>query len=120
MRIRFTGAIALAALLVLPAALFAQSAPLKAKPPAISVTLEYFENNSGIFDVKDAAGASVPSPQFGDELKLGWTVITGKGDLAELKMTHTGTIIKVAQNTNFTLNQLRGDTDSPFAPEPLG
>ena len=25
-------------------------------------------------------------------------------------MTHTGTIIKVSQNTNFTLNQLRGDT----------
>jgi hypothetical protein len=110
MRIRFSAAIALAALLVLPTVLFAQSAPAKAKPPAISVTLEYFENNSGIFDVKDEAGASVPTPQFGDELKVGWTVITGKGDLAELKMTHTGTIIKVSQNTNFTLTQLRGDT----------
>ena len=59
MRIRVSGRIALAALLVLPAMLFAQSAPAKAKPPAISVTLEYFENNSGIFDVKDETGASV-------------------------------------------------------------
>jgi hypothetical protein len=110
MRIRVTAAIALAALLVLPSVLFAQAAPAKAKPPAISVTLEYFENNSGIFDIKDATGASITSPQFGDELKVGWTVITGKGDLAELKMTHTGTIIKVSQNTNFTLSQLRGET----------
>jgi len=110
MRIRVTAAIALAALLVLPSVLSAQAAPAQAKPPAISVTLEYFENNSGIFDVKDTAGASVPTPQFGDELKLGWTIVTGKGDVAELKMTHTGTIIKVSQNTNFTLSQLRGDT----------
>jgi hypothetical protein len=107
MRIRVTLALALAVLLVLPGMLFAQSKPATAKPAAISVTLEYFENNSGIFDVKDEKGASVPNPQFGDELKPGWTVITGKGDLAELKMTHTGTIVKVAQSTNFRLDKLR-------------
>ena len=108
MRTQKTAAIALAALLALPSALLAQAAPARAKPPAISVTLEYFENNSGIFDVKDASGASIPNPQFGDELAVGATVITGKGDVAELKITHTGTIVKVAQNTNFTLDQLRG------------
>jgi hypothetical protein len=107
MRIRVLLACALAVLLVLPGMLFAQSKPGTAKPPAISVTLEYFENNSGIFDVRDEKGASVPDPQFGDQLKAGWTVVTGKGDLAELKMTHTGTIVKVAQSTNFRLDRLR-------------
>jgi hypothetical protein len=110
MRKRISLAIALAALLAMPALLSAQSKPATTKAPAISVTLDYFENNSGIFDVKDDKGASVPNPQFGDELKLGWTIVTGKGDLAELKMTHTGTIIKVAQSTNFRLDKLRSDT----------
>jgi hypothetical protein len=108
MRIRVT-IVALAALLALPGLLFAQSTPAKAKPPAISVTLAYHEDTSGTFDVKDKAGASV-TVQDGDDMQLGWTVVTGKGDLAELKLNHTGTIIKIAQNTNFTLTQLRSDT----------
>src|SRR5271157_4347067 len=101
MRIRTTIAV-LAALLALPCRLFAQSAPSTATPPAISVTLAYHEDNSGTFDVRDETGASV-TVQDGDEMQLGWTIVTGKGDLAELKLNHTGTIIKIAQNTNFTL-----------------
>jgi hypothetical protein len=108
MRIRVPVAV-LAALLALPGLLFAQSAPAAAKPPTISVTLAYHEDNSGTFDIKDKAGASV-SVQDGDDMQLGWTIVTGKGDLAELKMNHTGTIIKIAQNTNFTLTQLRSET----------
>ncbi|MGD0727111.1 MAG: FecR family protein [Spirochaetia bacterium] len=108
MRIRASIAV-LAALLALPGLLSAQSAPTTAKPPAISVTLAYHEDNSGTFDVKDKEGASV-SVQDGDDMQLGWTVVTGKGDLAELKLNHTGTIIKIAQNTNFTLTQLRSET----------
>jgi hypothetical protein len=107
MRITATIA-ALAALLALPGLLSAQSAPSTAKPPAISVTLAYHEDNSGTFDVKDKMGASV-TVQDGDDMQLGWTIVTGKGDLAELKLNHTGTIIKIAQNTNFTLTQLRSD-----------
>jgi FecR protein len=99
----------LAALLALPGLLFAQSAPAAATPPAISVTLAYHEDNSGTFDVRDGTGASV-TMQDGDEMQLGWTVVTGKGDLAELKLNHTGTIIKIAQNTNFTLTELRSET----------
>ncbi|MGA2641009.1 MAG: FecR domain-containing protein, partial [Spirochaetia bacterium] len=110
MRMRFATAIALTALLALPGALFAQSTPATAKPPAISVTIVYHENNSGTFDVRDNKGASQGEPADGDELKAGWTVVTGKGDLAELKINHTSTIIKVAGNTNFTLKQLRTDT----------
>jgi hypothetical protein len=110
MRSRLVISIALAALLVLPGALFAQSAPATAKPASISVTLEYFENNSGVFDIKDEKGASVPDPQLGDELKIGWTVVTGKGDVAELKLNHTSTIIKISGSTNFKLEKLRSET----------
>ena len=108
MRITATIAV-LAALLALPGLLFAQSTPSTATRPAISVTLAYHEDNSGTFDVRDKTGASV-TVQDGDEMQLGWTVVTGKGDLAELKLNHTGTIIKIAQNTNFTLTQLRTET----------
>jgi len=110
MRNRVFIAIGLAALLAAPGLAFAQAAPAKAKPAAISVTLEYFENNSGAFDIRDEKGASVSDPQMGDELKVGWTVVTGKGDIAELKMTHTGTIVKVAQNTNLKLDKLRTES----------
>jgi hypothetical protein len=107
MRIIF--AAALMAILVLPGLLFAQSAPATTKPAAISVTIVYHENNSGTFDVRDDKGNSIGEPTDGDELKLGWTVVTGKGDVAELKMNHTATIIKVAGNTNFKLESLRTD-----------
>ncbi len=108
MRIGTTIAV-LVVLLALPGLLFAQSAPAAARPAAISVTLAYHEDNSGTFDVRDNSGASV-TMQDGDEMQLGWTVVTGKGDLAELKLNHTGTIIKIAQNTNFTLTELRSET----------
>jgi len=113
MRIRYASAIALTALMALPGVLFAQSAPQTVKPPAISVTIVYHENNSGTFDVRDEQGASLGEPADGDQLKVGWTVVTGKGDLAELKMNHTSTIIKVSGNTNFKLEKLRTDTGGP-------
>ena len=103
MRSRMTFAV-LTALLALPGLLFAQSTP-----PTISATLAYHEDNSGTFDVRDIKGASV-TMQDGDEMQLGWTIVTGKGDIAELKLNHTGTIIKIAQNTNFTLTALRAET----------
>jgi hypothetical protein len=111
MRTRIFFVIALAAILVLPGTLFAQSAPAKPKPAAISVTISYVENNSGQFDVRDEKGNSVsPTPSEGDELKLGWMILTGKGDAAELQLNHTSTIIKISQNTNFKLDKLRSET----------
>ena len=110
MRMRLPLAIALAAVFALPGGLSAQSTPATPKPPAISVTLVYHENNSGTFDVRDGTGASLGEPTDGDELKVGSTIVTGKGDIAELKMNHTSTIIKVSGNTNFKLEKLRGDT----------
>jgi hypothetical protein len=108
MRIRVSLTIALMALLVLPGVLFAQSAPATTKPAAVSVTIVYHENNSGTFDVRDEKGASLGDPTDGDELKVGYTIVTGKGDVAELKLNHTSTIIKVSGNTNFKCEMLRG------------
>ena len=110
MRMRYSIALALGVLLVAPGLLFAQASPATAKPPAISVTLSYHEDNSGTFKVMADKTTEVPSIQDGDELKPGWTVVTGAGDLAELKLNHTGTIIKVSQNTNFTIDALRTET----------
>ena len=66
MTIRLPIAIALMAILALPGVLFAQSTPATSKPPAISVTLVYHENNSGTFDVRDGTGASLGEPTDGD------------------------------------------------------
>ncbi len=110
MSLRHISAAALAAFLILPGGLFAQAAPAKAKPPAISVTLTYHEDNSGTFKVMSDATTEVTGIQDGDELKPGWTVVTGAGDIAELKLNHTGTIIKISQNTNFTVQALRTET----------
>ncbi|MGO9308166.1 MAG: FecR domain-containing protein, partial [Spirochaetia bacterium] len=109
MRSRYPAAIALMALLALPRILLAQSTPAAtAEPPAISATIAYHENNSGTFDVRDEAGISRGEPADGDELKIGYTIVTGWGDVAELKLNHTSTIIRVAGNTNFRLDALRG------------
>lgn len=108
MRKRFSMALALAALLASPAVLLAQAAP--ATPPEISVTLSYHEDNSGTFRVMSGRTTEVTGIQDGAELKPGWTVVTGEGDLAELKVNHTGTIIKISQNTNFTVEALRTET----------
>ncbi|MGA2764279.1 MAG: hypothetical protein ABSG17_13030, partial [Spirochaetia bacterium] len=86
---RYSIALALGVLLVAPGLLFAQASPTTAKPPAISVTLSYHEDNSGTFKVMADKTTEVPGIQDGDELKAGWTVVTGAGDLAELKLNHT-------------------------------
>ncbi len=109
MRRRYAIAFTLVALLV-PGLLFAQAAPTTAKPPAISVTLSYHEDNSGTFRVMSGKTTAVSDIQDGDALLPGWTIVTGVGDLAELKLNHTGTIIKVSQNTNFTVESLRSET----------
>jgi hypothetical protein len=103
-----SAAITLTVFLALPHLLLAQSSPSIAKPTAaISITLVYHENNSGTFDVRDHKGASLGDPTDGEELKTGFTIVTGWGDVAELKLNHTGTIIRISGNTNFELERLR-------------
>jgi len=95
--------LALAAVaLVLPTALSAAEKPLP------SAELVYFENNSRQFRVTDANGSPATAKE-GMKLGVGWTVKTGKGDTAEIELTHNRTIIKVSQNTTFTVKAL-GDT----------
>jgi len=110
MRMRYCIALTLGILLAAPAGLLAQAPPATAKPPAISVILSYHEDNSGTFKVMADNTTEVTGIQDGDLVKPGWTVVTGAGDLAELKVTYTGTIIKISQNTNFTIEGLRTET----------
>ena len=110
MRIACIRAMALGALLVIPGLVFAQATPATAKPPAISVILSYHEDNSGTFKVMSDRTTEVTNIQDGDVVKPGWTIVTGVGDVAELEVSHTGTIIKISQNTNFTVEALRTET----------
>jgi len=109
MKIRVTSALICAALLVLPAALFAQAAkPATTQPQGTTVTLVYHEDNSGTFQVNDASGNPVTVAD-GDTLALGYTVLTGKGDVAELQVLPTKTVIKLAAGTSFKISSLRAD-----------
>jgi hypothetical protein len=108
MRIRIALVLALAVLMALPGALFAQSKSARYLAP-IGVTVEYLDTANDTIEVKDEKGAAV-TPEVGMQLKLGWTILTGKGDTAELKMGHTGTIVKISQSTSFRLDKLRTES----------
>lgn len=92
-----------AALLLAPALLFAQAG----KTGAPSVILVYYEDVSGALAVKNEKGVDVDVSE-GMRLQTGWTLLTDKGDLAELKLDPNGTIIKVSQKTNFKIDALQG------------
>jgi hypothetical protein len=108
MKSRITIAVTAAALLLVPLAVFAQAEKPKAGGPAVVV--EYFEDNSGNLAIKDKAGKDV---QFdvGTRIQPGWTVVTDKGDVAELKLDPNGTIIKISQMTNFRVDSLQTTAD---------
>ena len=94
--------LSLAALLCAAAGLSAAQQP--------RMVIEYFENNSAAMYVRAADGREIEAGElnFGDELALGDTLITMKGDSAELRLVPNGTIIRVAENTNFTVTSLQG------------
>jgi len=92
-----------AVLLLLPSLLFAQAA----KSSAPTVILAYYEDVSGAMAVKNEKGGDVALVE-GLKLQKGWTLITDKGDLAELKLDPNGTIIKVSQKTNLKIDALQG------------
>jgi hypothetical protein len=75
------------------------------------VVLSFFEDRSGELRVVGPRGEQEKRSAelaFGDEVPVGWTVITGKDDDAELTMPGNGTIIKIAENTNFRVEALQG------------
>lgn len=105
MKMRIAIAVMALAALALPMGLAAQ-----AKLP--SAQLVYFENNSKAFKVTDDKGGVVPAKE-GMKLGLGWTIKTGKGDTAEVELTHNRTAIRISQNTTFTVKDLGATRDKP-------
>lgn len=87
---------------------FALTAGAFAQTPAVIV--EYYENISGEMYVRTPDGAEYDVDQFGfgEELPVGATIFTLDGDYAELRMDPAGTIIRVAENTNFRVDGLQG------------
>ena len=85
----------------------AAQTPAGQKPVMI---VEYYENNSGAMFVRTADGGEYDAEQFGfgEELPPGATLVTLDGDYAELRLQPNGTIIRVAENTNFTVDTLQG------------
>ena len=82
-----------------PALLFSQNQEAYA-------LLEYFEDEYEI-QIYDADGFQVDEIYYGMELNLGDTVKTN-GSYAELRLDPNGTIIKLAPDTDFTLEALQG------------
>ncbi len=75
------------------------------------VVLSFFEDKSGELRIVGPRGEQEKSSaqlSFGDEVPVGWTVVTGKDDSAELAMPGNGTIIKLAESTNFKVEALQG------------
>jgi hypothetical protein len=75
------------------------------------VVLSFFEDKSGELRIVAPKGDQEKSGSqlaFGDEVPVGWTVVTGRGDSAELSLAPNGTIIKLAENTNFKVEGLQG------------
>jgi len=93
---------------ILVVLLFAFTAGAFAQTPAVIV--EYYENISGEMYVRTPDGVEYGVDQFGfgEELPVGATIFTLDGDYAELRMDPAGTIIRVAENTNFRVDGLQG------------
>ena len=96
-----------AVFLLASASLFAAAAP--------KMVIEYFENNSGGLYVRAADGSETEAAaiSLGDELAVGSTLITMEGDFAELRLVPNGTIVRVAENTNFTVKSVQGRDGAP-------
>ncbi len=91
--------------LILPQALQSQQkGTQKAAPSAV---LEYFENPSGGLSIFDQNRRSI-SFEVGTRIMPGWTIVTEQGDTVELRLDPNGSIVKVAQMTNFKVESLQG------------
>ncbi len=98
--------IAIAAIaFILPQAVQSQQRGTQKTAP--SAVLEYFENSSGGLSIFDQNRRSV-SFEVGTRIMPGWTIVTEQGDTVELRLDPNGSIVKVAQMTNFKVESLQG------------
>ncbi len=76
--------------------------------------LAYFENASGGLKVRYADGIEVAGAKLaiGDQIPVGATIITEAGDYMELQLKN-GTIIRINENTNFTIASIQGVEGAP-------
>lgn len=88
----------------LPVSLMAQSEP--------TAILEYFEDPAGNMIITNDTGEALPYFDFGEELPPGFSISTGDG-LAEIRLYPNGTILKLAENTDFSITNLQGRNGSP-------
>ncbi len=104
---KLTIALFMTILLVFPVTVFAQDTNTGGEENV--ALLEYFEDASGGFKIVTADGEEIYSQDlyFGYEIPVGSTVITEAGDYAEISLDPNGSIIKVAENTNFKLVSLQ-------------
>lgn len=81
---------------------------LAAQEPVAIV--EYFENTSGEMRVVTEDGEEYYADEFsfGEELPIGFTLITYDGDYAEIRLDPNGSIIRISENTNFRVDGLQG------------
>ena len=98
-RLTIAAVAAASLLLLLPGLAVAQSAAV----------LAFFENNSGSMLVNTPSGDIAPEDiGIGGEVPVGSTIITEDGDFAEIELTPSQSIIRIAENTNFQIEGLQG------------
>ncbi len=78
--------------------------------PPQRVLLAYFEDESGDFRIVSNDGSDEKYSDdlsFGDLIPIGWTIVTSDSDSAELTIEPSGSIIKISENTNFSIDSLQ-------------
>ena len=106
-RVRFTVLLIFA--LACSAAIFAEGEYESGNGKPL-VILEYFEDSSDDFRIvfEDGEVLYAESLFLGQEIPIDATLVTGKGDFAELRLYPNGSIIKVSENTYFGIEALQG------------
>lgn len=91
-------------LIILPVSLSAQNNP--------TAVLEYFEDPYGEMIITNEIGNALEYFDMGEILPPGFSISTG-GGFAEIRLHPNGTIVKLAENTDFSINNLQGFRGSP-------